>query len=203
MYKKLFISFPLLLSACGPAIVGGVGNVGLSAVEERGFSGYASDQAIDLKIDHEFSGDLAAFSGIEITVYNGRVLLTGVVGNEKIKKDAIGLAKNVSGVKEVIDGMNIMGKDGLSEYTRDGWMTTKLKASLYADEDVFAPNYLVRTFDKIIYIFGTAQTKEEMKKVTDYAYDITGVRKVVNLIEIAKIPQMSQAPQVTPPCKVR
>lgn len=203
MYKKFILLLPLLLAACGPAIVGGVGNVGLSAVEERGFSGYASDQAINLKIDHEFSGDLAAFSGIEITVYNGRVLLTGVVGNEKIKKDAISLTKNVSGVKEVIDGMNIMGKDGLLEYTRDGWMTTKLKAALYADEDVFAPNYLVKTFDKIIYIFGTAQTKEEMKKVVDYGYDITGVRKVVNLIEVAKVPQVSQALQITPPCKVQ
>lgn len=203
MYKKFIFLLPLLLSACGPAIVGGIGNVGLSAVEERGLSGYASDQVINLQIDHEFSGDLAAFSGIEITVYNGRVLLTGVVENEKIKKDAILLAKNVSGVKEVIDGMNITGEDGVSEYTRDGWMTTKLKTALYADEDVFAPNYLVKTFDKIIYIFGTAQTKEEMKKVTDYAYDITGVRKVVNLIEVTKAPQVSQTLQTTPPCKIQ
>src|SRR3990167_7929854 len=186
MYKKMVLFFPLLLSGCGAAIVGGVGNVGLSSVEERGISGVASDKAINFKVDHEFSGDLAAFSGIEITVYKGRVLLTGIVENEKNKQDAVRIAKSVSGVTEVIDAMNIKGQDGFSEYTRDSWMTTKLKATLYTDEDVMAPNYLVTTFDKVIYIFGTAQTKDEMKKVVEYGYDITGVKKVVNLIDIAK-----------------
>ena len=45
---------------------------------------------------------------------------------------------------------------------------------------------LVKTFDKTIYIFGTAQTKEEMEKVMGHAFTITGVRKVVNLMEIRK-----------------
>jgi osmotically-inducible protein OsmY len=65
-------------------------------------------------------------------------------------------------------------------------MTTKLKGILYTDEDILAPNYLVKTFDKTIYIFGTAQTKEEMNKVMSYAFDITGVKNVVNLMEVRK-----------------
>lgn len=186
MLKKYLLSFPLLLSGCGAAVVGGVSSVGFSAVEDRGISGVASDQALRIKLNMELSNELSDFSGIGITVYKGRVLLTGVVASEKIKFDAVRLAKGVSGVTEVIDAMNVEGEDGLAEYARDGWMTTKLKAALYADEDIYAPNYLVTTFDKVIYVFGTAESQEEMKRVIDAAYDISGVRKVVNLIEVQK-----------------
>ena len=96
------------------------------------------------------------------------------------------MAKSVDGVKEVIDGLNVEGQDTFSEYIRDGWITTKLKTALYAEEDVYAPNYTITTFDKVVYIFGIAESQEEMKLVIDNAYNITGVKKVVNLIEIKK-----------------
>lgn len=191
MLKKSVLCLPLLLSGCGFFAVSGVGSVGMSAVEERGLAGVASDQALRIKLNYELSNELSDFSGIELTVYNSRVLLTGVAANEQVKAHAVQITKHVSGVKEVIDGMNVKGEDGLAEYTRDAWMTTKLKAALYSDEDVYAPNYLITTFDKIIYIFGFAETKEERQKVLDYAHDISGVKKVVNLIEMRNAAQKS------------
>lgn len=188
MLKKYAIScvLPLLLSGCGAPIVGGLGTIGMSAVEERGLTGVASDQALRVKLNYAFANELSDDEGIELTIYKGRVLFTGVVGSAKIKSDAVRIAQNVQGVKEVIDYLIINGHDSFSDYTRDAWMTTKLKASLYADEDVLAPNYLVKTFDKTIYIFGTAQTQEEMDRVMTHAFEITGVKKVVNLMEIKK-----------------
>lgn len=184
MLKKICLGLPLLLSGCGALLVGGVGTVGMSAVEDRGIGGVFSDQSLRAKLAYE----LADIEGVETTVYKGRVLLTGVVFDQKVKEEAVHLAKGVSGVKEVIDRLQITGEDGLAEYTRDGWMTTKLKAALYADDDVIAPNYLIKTSDKVIYIFGTAQTKEEMERVIELASDVTGVRKVVNLIGVKKEP---------------
>ena len=175
-----------LLSGCAAPLVGGIGAIGMSAVEDRGFSGVASDQALRVKLNLELSKSSADFTGIELTIYKGRVLFTGVAGSEKIKSHVVEIARNVRGVKEIIDRMNIKGEDGFSEYARDAWMTTKLKGSLYADEDVIALNYLVKTFDKTIYIFGTAQTQDEMNKVMTHAFDITGVKNVVNLMELRK-----------------
>lgn len=187
MLKKLIgCILPLVLSGCAAPLVGGIGAVGMSAVEDRGLSGVVSDQAIRVKLNYALVNELPDFSGIELTIYKGRVLFTGVVANAKIKSDAVQLAQNVQGVKEIIDAMTIHGQDSFSDYTRDAWMTTKLKASLYADEDVLAPNYIVKTFDKTIYIFGTAQTQQEMDSVMNYAYDITGVKNVVNLMEVKK-----------------
>ncbi len=185
MPKRYIIFFPLLLAGCAPLAVGGIGSVGMSAVEDRGVTGVISDQALRMKLNVKLSNDLDDFSGIELTLYKGRVLLTGVAGSEKTKADAVRIVKGDADVREVIDGMNVQGEDGFSEYTRDGWMTTKLKTVLIG-EDVYAPNYVIKTFDKVIYILGTAPTKEEMQRVIDAAYEITGVRRVVNLIEIPK-----------------
>lgn len=180
--NAIFLMLPLVLSGCAAPLVGGIGAIGFSATEDRGFSGVASDQTLRVKLSYE----LADFEGIEMTIYKGRVLFTGVVGSEKVKASVVEIARNVVGVKEIIDRMKVDGEDSFAEYTRDSWMTTKLKGILYTDEDILAPNYLVRTFDKTIYIFGTAQTTEEMNKVMSYAFDITGVKSVVNLMEVRK-----------------
>ena len=107
MMKKYLLCLPLILSGCGAAVVGGIGSVGFSAVEERGIGGVASDQALRMQLNFELSNELPDFSGIEITVYKGRVLFTGVAASEQIKKDTVRLSKNVPGVKEIIDRMNV------------------------------------------------------------------------------------------------
>lgn len=186
MLRKFCIGMSLLLSGCAPAAIGGIGSLGMSAAEDRGLDGVASDQALRVKLNFQLEKNLSDFTGIELTVYKGRVLLTGVAGSEKVKADAVRVAKRVKGVRDVIDGMNVRGEDGFSENARDAWITTKLKSSLYTEDDVIAPNFMIRTFDKIIYIFGTAQNTKEMNRVLQIAREITGVRRVVNLIEVKK-----------------
>ncbi len=186
MVKNIFVGLTLLLSGCAPAAIGGIGAIGLCSVDERGVDGVAKDQAIRAALNFEMEKKLSDFSDVELTVYNGRVLLTGVANTPQIKAQAVNIARNTKGVRDVIDGINVEGEDGFAEYTRDGWITTKLKASLYPEDDVVAPNYVIRTFDKVIYIFGTAQNQEEMDRVLYLAHDITGVRRVVNLIEVKK-----------------
>ena len=179
------LSIPLLLSGCvAPVAVGGISAVGLSAAEDRGVGGVMGDQALRMKLNYELVHELPDFSGIELTVYKKRVLLTGLAANKKVKEKAITLTKKYPGVKEVIDGLNVSGSDRFSNYSADAWITTKLKTSLYGKDNIIAPNYVVRTFDKVVYIFGTAQTAMERDRVVEIASDIKGVRRVVDLIEI-------------------
>lgn len=189
MLRKYALCLPLVLSGCAVPIVGGIGAIGMSAVEDRGLSGVAGDQVLRVKLNDAFFTPFYDFTGVVFTIYKGRVLLTGIVPNEKTRSDALAIAKNVSGVKDVIDGLSIQEDDSILDAARDTWMTTKLKAYLYADQDIYAPNYLVHTYDRVIYIFGTAPTSEEMNSVINHAREISGVRKVVNLIEVGGLPQ--------------
>ena len=185
MNKKTSLIFlPLLLSSCGVPIVGGLGTVGMHAVEERGLSGAISDEALQFTIRSKLCEKVPNCHVIDMTVYNDRVLMTGVVEDQTIKAQAVSVAKSVEGVKEVIDGLNVEGEDSFSEYVRDSWITTKLKTAIFSEEDVYAPNYTITTFDRVIYIFGTAESTEEMERVIRNAHEITGVKRVVNLIEV-------------------
>lgn len=184
--KYALLGLPLFLTACGVPIIGGLGSVGMHAVEDRGLGGAFNDEALQFTIRSTLCGRVPNCHVIDITVYKGRVLLTGVVENQQDKADAVKVAKSVDGVNEIIDGLNIEGQDTFSEYMRDTWITSKLKTCLYSEDDVFAPNYTITTFDRTVYIFGTAESKEEMQLVINNAHEITGVKRVVNLIEIKK-----------------
>lgn len=184
MYKKYLILLPLLLSGCAVPLVGGIGSVGMHAVEDRGLSGSFSDEALQFTIRSKLCGEIPNCHVIDMTVYKSRVLMTGVVESPQVKVDAVSVAKSVEGVKEVIDGLNVEGQDTFAEYVQDSWITTKLKSALYSKDEVYAPNYTITTFDRVVYIFGTAESKEEMQIVINAASDITGIKRVVNLIEV-------------------
>jgi osmotically-inducible protein OsmY len=184
MYKKYSILLPLLLSGCAAPLVGGLGSVGMHAAEDRGLGGTFSDEALQFTIRSKLCGEIPNCHVIDMTVYKSRVLMTGVVESPQVKTDAVRVAKSVEGVKEVIDGLNIEGQDTFAEYVRDSWITTKLKSAIYSEENVYAPNYTITTFDRVVYVFGTAGSQEEMQIVMNDASDITGVKRVVNLIEI-------------------
>lgn len=188
-HTSLLLSMLLLLSSCvAPFVAGGAGAIVSSAAEERGLTGVVSDQVLRYRLNQVLDAGLTNFDGIELTVYKGRVLFTGVASDEAIRKETLRIAARVSGVKEVIDGMNTKTDNGFAEYSRDGWITTKIKAALYIDEDIRPANYVIRTFDKIVYIFGTAQSQEEIKKVMTHASEVKGVKRVVPLIEISGNP---------------
>lgn len=184
MYKKYSILLPILLSGCAVPLVGGIGSVGMHAVEDRGLGGTFSDEALQFTIRSKLCGEVPNCHVIDMTVYKARVLMTGVVESSQVKADIIRVAKSVEGVKEVINGLNVEGQDTFAEYVRDGWITTKLKSALYSEDEVYAPNYTITTFDRVVYIFGTAGSNEEMQIVINNASDITGVKRVVNLIEV-------------------
>jgi len=183
---------PLSLSGCiAPFVIGSTAVVGTAAMEERGVDGATTDSAIRMRINYEWSQSPLNYTGIEICVYNGRVLLTGPVRNKRVQDEAVRLAKLAAGVREVIDATKIKGQDN---YFDDGWITTKLKSNMIAHKDIVAQNYTLKTYDGIVYILGTAQDADEVDAVIETAEDIKGVKRVVNLIEIKRVPPREYAP---------
>lgn len=183
MFKKFIICLPVIVSGCAVPVFGGLGGLGLSAVEDRGLEGVASDQALRISVNSALF-DNYDFIGLNLTVYKERILLTGFVPHEQAKIQAVQIVKNTSGVKDVIDAIKIQPDDEFLEIANDTWLTTKLKTNLYMNQDIYAPNYIVHTFASVVYIFGTASSPEELGKVMEEAHDVEGVRKVVNLIEL-------------------
>jgi osmotically-inducible protein OsmY len=176
------------LSGCGVVVGAGAG-VGVAASQERGLEGKARDLKIEVQIaeawlrtDHTYSVRMS------IEVYEARVLLTGVVDDEKVRADAVRLAWTIDGVKEVLNEIQVHGGGDIVDFARDAWITASLKSTLTFDENVLAINYAIETVNGIIYLIGIAQDQKEMSRVLGHARSIKYVRKIVNHVRIKTRP---------------
>ena len=183
-----------LLSGCAGMVIGAGATAGVSTVQERGFSGTIDDTKIRTDINAAWlNADTQMFRKVDLSIYEGRVMLTGIVLSEAQRDEAIRLTWQVVGVREVINEINInpQGQD-FTDYTHDTWIQQKLQAKLLFDKDVKNINYVVDVVGGVIYILGIAQDQAEMNRVIADASDITAVKRVVNHILLVNDPHRVQ-----------
>lgn len=172
------------LSGCVGAVVGAGAAVGSAAYSERGVEGAAKDLQIATSIRAAYlEKDEMLPVKIGIEVYNGRVLLTGIASSDQMRADAVKLAWTVSGIKEVLNEIQLTG-GGVVETARDSWITTRLETSITFDKDIMAVNYSIETVGGVIYLIGTAQSKAELDRVIAHARTIDYVKNVVSHVQI-------------------
>lgn len=172
------------LSGCVGAVVGAGAAVGSAAYSERGVEGAAKDLQIATSIRAAYlEKDEMLPVKIGIEVYNGRVLLTGIASSDQMRADAVKLAWTVSGIKEVLNEIQLTG-GGVVETARDSWITTQLETSITFDKDIMAVNYSIETVGGVIYLIGTAQSKAELDRVISHARTIDYVKNVVSHVQI-------------------
>jgi osmotically-inducible protein OsmY len=199
------------VSSCIPVVLGGAAAGGYAAGQERGVNGTARDAAIKLKINDQWAQhNMDILSKIDLNVFEGRVLLTGAVPNPDIRLQAVQLAWQVDGVKEVIDEIQIAQQSTFTDTARDNWIQTRLRSELVFDGQVRSLNYSLETVNGVVYVLGVARTQAEADIVLNYARNTPSVRRVVNYIRIregepggprASDPQTVKAPGGTAPAQ--
>ncbi|MEN8236366.1 MAG: BON domain-containing protein [Pseudomonadota bacterium] len=174
------------LQGCAPvAVFGGASTVGMSATEERGLRGVIDDAAIKAEVNALwFDFDPVLSESVELSVREGRVLLTGAVDTPQRQIDAVRLVWKVEGVKEVIDEMLVGDGAGIGGYVGDTWVTTKLKAELLFEPEVRSSNYNIKTYAGKVYLIGIAQDQQELDRVLEIASRVDGVKEVVNYMRL-------------------
>lgn len=183
----LFAASLLLTSCAGAGLMAGIGaKAGIAASQEGGISAAWTDTTIQAEINNLwFEHDVEMFRKIDMTVKQGRVLLTGVVQNPEHRVEAVRLAWQPKGVKQVINEIRVAEDPGISRYARDAWISTRLRTALTFDKDVQSINYNIDTVDGIIYLMGVAQSQAELNRVMEIARTIPDVKQVVSYIKMA------------------
>lgn len=173
------------LPGCAPLVIGGVGGVAMAASEHRGLKGFASDTEIRASINHLwFQHNINLASGLGLTVDHGRVLLTGRVPNAQSRQDAVRLAWQAEGVKEVINEIQINDGGGILDSAGDTWISTQLRTKITIDGDIHSQNYSIDTVDGVVYLMGTATTQAELDRVIEHARSVANVQRVVNYVRL-------------------
>jgi osmotically-inducible protein OsmY len=178
----------LALSACSATgmAVGAGAATAVAASEERGIGGAISDTAIETQVNALLlQHDFETFRKVAVKSYEGRVLLTGQVQTPQMRLDAVRLAWQAGGVKEIINEIEVTDKGGAEAYARDVWISTQLRTKLLLDKEIKSINYSVETVGATVYLMGFARSPDELARVEAHARNLAYVRRVVSYVRIA------------------
>ena len=179
------------LAGCAFGVAVGAGATTATMVEqERGLGGGISDAGTRLDINGLwFKHDETLYRKVNLSISEGRVLLTGHVASEQMMFDAVRLAWKAKGVREVINEVQVNDDAGVGTFLRDLWVNARLKSKLAFDDKVTSINYTIETVSGIVYLFGIAQNKDELTRVTNHAKEVSYVRRVVSHVWLKTDPR--------------
>jgi osmotically-inducible protein OsmY len=163
----------------------GLGAAGVAATQEGGLSVAAEDTRIQVQInDLWFKHDVEMFRKLDMTIDNGRVLLTGVVQNPDHRVEAVRLAWQPKGVKQVINEIRISESSGVQTTAQDVWITTRLRSEMIFNRDVQSLNYSIDTVQGTVYLMGFSQSQAELDRVVSLARRVPNVKQVVSYVKV-------------------
>ncbi len=179
------------LGGCVGVVVGAGASAGVAASDERGFDGVVDDTKIRAEInDLWFKHDIEMYRQVTLNVNEGRVLLTGTLDRPEQRVDAVRLAWQAAGVREVLNELKVKGEAGSGgSYGQDVAIAQKLRTRLLFDREIRNINYTIDVTNAVVYLMGIAQSQQELERVIGHAREISGVRGVVNHVRLKDDPR--------------
>jgi len=184
----LIPGFVLLLSSfaltsCIETAVG-LGTAAVAAsTTEKGFSTSVADTVIEAKLTDKFiKEDTSLVTGVEKSISNGAVLMTGKVDTQEQKILATRLAWEIKGVKEVVNEIQVVSETSLKTSAKDLAASAQLRAALIGDQNISSLNYSIDVVNGIVYLSGVAADEKERERVIAHAQKLRFAKKVVNYI---------------------
>ncbi|MCL5975301.1 MAG: BON domain-containing protein [Gammaproteobacteria bacterium] len=174
----------MLLQACAAVVVGGAATTAAVAYDRRTAGAVLDDQSIEAKAKYAIfqDKDIHSQSNINVTSYNGFVLLSGETPNEALKQKAENLVKDIPKVRKVFNELAISGPSALTSRSSDSWITTKVKTKMTKDENV-DPLFIKAVTERgTVYLMGKV-TRSEADKAVAVARSTKGVLRVVKIFE--------------------
>ncbi len=185
---------PLVLAACvAAASLGGCGvmdiainsaaRVGIASYQERGIDGRTRDLAISGAVrealyakNHEFIVDLS------VTVYDGDVVLNGIVASDADRDEADRVARSVAGVNRVANEL-IVADPSTLDMARDTWISWRIDSRILMDKEIDSVNYTIHTVDRTVYLIGTARDQRELDRVVAHVREVPHVKGIVRHVQ--------------------
>ena len=191
----LMLAGPLCFTGCAEFLVSAATTTGLAMAEERTLDDAVEDLSIHAELNHLFfQDDLDLYQDVSFSVVEGRVLLKGTVATEEDRTRAGWVARQATGIREVINEMQVTAETGILDYARDRWISLQLDAKLLLDIDILSINYDIETVNGTVYLLGIAQSEDELERVKSRALSIGGVKGVVSHVVMKDDPSRPVQP---------
>ncbi|MCD6680613.1 MAG: BON domain-containing protein [Burkholderiaceae bacterium] len=167
-------------SGCLPVMATGAAVGTLAALDRRTVGAQTEDQAIELKAAAQIRDRIG--SGVSVTSYNRKVLLTGQVANERDKRTAEAIVAELPNVRSIHNELQVSGVPSLSTSAADAAITARVKAAFLEAPDLQANTIKVVTEAGTVYLMGLV-SRREADRAAQVASRVAGVQRVVTVFE--------------------
>ncbi|HEY7903659.1 MAG TPA: BON domain-containing protein [Casimicrobiaceae bacterium] len=174
-----------VLSGCAPIVVAGAAaGTALVVADRRSAGAQLDDETIETKAAADANAQWGDRIHLNVTSFNGIVLLTGEAP-DRATYDAIAtLIKSIPRVRTVQDEMVIAPNTPMSSRTNDTYITSKVKTR-FIEENRFPANRVkVVTERQVVYLMGMVTHKEgdDAAQIAAATSDVVRVVKVFEYI---------------------
>lgn len=171
------------VTGCAPLVVAaGVGAGTLVAVDRRSAGAQVDDEAIELRVTTAAGSRWGSEVHLNVTSYNGSVLLTGETPTAAVRDEIEKMARENAHTRSVNNEIVIGPDTGLGARSKDSYITSKVKAR-FVEARKFAPNHVkVVTERSAVYLMGIV-SRDEGAAAAQIAASTSDVARVVKLFE--------------------
>jgi osmotically-inducible protein OsmY len=171
------------LTSCVPAVViAGAGGAALVATDRRTTGTQVDDQGVEMKVSEQANTLYGDRIHLNVTSFNGVVLLTGEVPDQGAWASVGNIAKSTPKVRIVQNELVVAPPTDLGQRSNDTYITSKVKTRMI-EANKFPPNAVkVVTERGVVYLMGIV-SKAEGNAAGEVAATTDGVVKVVKVFE--------------------
>ena len=151
---------------------------------KRTLGSWVDDQRLESVIAHNVgiaSTELAQ-ANVQVDAFNGVILLTGQVASAAARSLAGDVARAVNGVRQVHNELEIQNNISVLGRANDIYLASKVKLSLYADDEIAGSRIDVVCENSVVYLMGLI-TRADGELAAQKASMIGGVRRVIKVFE--------------------
>ena len=178
------------LQGCIALLGAGAVAGGLSLNDRRTGGTQIEDQAIEMKSGGRLRDAIGDKGHVNVTSYNRIVLLSGEVPSDADKAAAEKAVRDIEGVNNVVNELEVGPNSTISTRSSDTVITTRVKSALIDAKDVQASAIKVITERGNVYLMGRV-TEREATRAAEIARAQPSVLKVVRVFEILTEEQLS------------
>ena len=194
MHKILLIIFTLAslwLQACSPVAIGT--SVGASAaivvLDDRSLAHSLADINLKGRIVKDLTTlDKANFIYVNIDVFEGRVLASGVVPTSHIRKKIVEVLNEYEEVWQIINEIRVGEKLTIETIANDEIVKLQINTRLMLDKNIRSINYITRVVNNEVLIIGLADNITERQLILSHIKSVNGVTALYDFINFKDDP---------------
>jgi osmotically-inducible protein OsmY len=152
--------------------------------DNRSMAQQASDLQTKAAVEQALASRSATLAGeVNVDVFLGRVMLTGVVDSAGARWKATEAARGAAGGAEVFDDITI-GDPSLDQTAANVAANKALAVNLLAQEGIASQSLLHRVVNGTAFVMGEVQAERQVRVIRETALSTTGVSYVVTHITL-------------------